>query len=319
MTDNARSSTAEPSKAKRGAVLLGGLALVASVWMALQLPQSLAVEDERDAAPMAARGELPGFRSDAWYLPDDGLLGFVEVPAGPFLMGSDSSVDPLAFDIERWSDASAQGTVDLSTFHIGRYEVTGAQLGAFVEATGRAVDDRALRTPPDHPAAFVSWPDALAYARWLDTALRAWPETPPRLATLLRDGWQVGLPTEAEWEKAARGTDGRIYPWGNEPRPDRANYGGRSTTPVGSFECPECPLGLSDMAGNVWEWTRSPYQPYPYDATDDREDLEADALWVMRGGSFGDPERNLRAANRGGADPGARRPFIGFRVVISRD
>ena len=72
------------------------------------------------------------------------------------------------------------------------------------------------------------------------------------------------------------------------------------------------------MAGNVWEWTRSPYQPYPYDATDDREDFDAEALWVMRGGSFSDPAQLVRAANRGGADPGARRPFIGFRVVISR-
>jgi formylglycine-generating enzyme required for sulfatase activity len=75
---------------------------------------------------------------------------------------------------------------------------------------------------------------------------------------------------------------------------------------------------LLDMSGNVWELTRSPYQPYPYDPTDDRKNLDADALWVMRGGSFGDPERNVRAAIRGGADPGARRPFIGFRVVISR-
>ncbi|MCH7666030.1 MAG: formylglycine-generating enzyme family protein, partial [Acidobacteria bacterium] len=128
----------------------------------------------------------------------------------------------------------------------------------------------------------------------------------------------VGLPSEAQWEKAARGTDGRIYPWGNEPRPDRANYRGTRTTAVGSFDCPECPFGLFDMSGNVWELTRSRYQPYPYDPSDDREDLEVDALWVMRGGHFGDPERNVRAALRGGVDPGVRRPFIGFRVVISR-
>ncbi len=87
---------------------------------------------------------------------------------------------------------------------------------------------------------------------------------------------------------------------------------------MGSFDCPECPFGLFDMSGNVWELTRSLYQPYPYDPSDDREDLEADALWVMRGGHFGDPERNVRAALRGGVDPGARRPFIGFRAVISR-
>ena len=72
------------------------------------------------------------------------------------------------------------------------------------------------------------------------------------------------------------------------------------------------------MAGNVWEWTLSPYQPYPYDESNDRVVTADDALWVMRGGSFMDDAQNIRAANRGGADPGARRPFIGFRVVLSR-
>ena len=113
-------------------------------------------------------------------------------------------------------------------------------------------------------------------------------------------------------------TVGRVYPWGNAPRQDRANYGGRGTAPVGSFDCPECPFGLLDMSGNVWELTRSPYQAYPYDETDDREGLDADALWVMRGGAFNDPERNVRSAIRGGVDPGVRRPFIGFRLVITR-
>ena len=135
---------------------------------------------------------------------------------------------------------------------------------------------------------------------------------------MLRDGWRIGLPSEAEWEKAARGTDGWIFPWGNAPRADRANYGGATTTPVGTFDCPECPFGLADMSGNVWELTRSPYQAYPFDPTNDRDDLEEDALWVMRGGHFGDPLRYVRTAARGGIDPSARRPFIGFRVVISR-
>ena len=102
------------------------------------------------------------------------------------------------------------------------------------------------------------------------------------------------------------------------PDRERANYAGTGTMPVGSFDCAECPYGLADMSGNAWEWTRSPFQPLPYDEADDRENLEADALWVMRGGSFADPEELVRAALRGGADPGVRRPFIGFRLAISR-
>ena len=318
MRDDTPSDERAPSGPNKGAVPLAALAIVGAVWFALQLSQSSTPMSETDSRRSTAVSELSGFRPDAWFLPDEDLLGFVEIPAGVFVMGSDPAIDPRAFDLERWSSTSAQGTVDLPTFYIGRYEVTVAQLSAFAEATAHTLDPQALQAPPDHPASLVSWPDALAYARWLDAVLRESPATPARLATLLSDGWRVSLPTEAEWEKAARGTGGRVFPWGNEPEPDRANYGGRSTTSVGSYECTECVFALSDMAGNVWEWTRSPYQPYPYDGTDDGGGLEADALWVIRGGSFADPEGFVRAANRGRADPGARRPFIGFRVSISR-
>ncbi len=246
------------------------------------------------------------------------LPAFVEIGAGPFVMGSDPGLDPLAFDNEKWSRDHAQGTVDLPAFYISRYEVTIEQFQAFVDTTAFKVDSQTFRGRARDPVTNVSWPDTLAYCRWLEKELRISPNTPPRLGQLLRDGWHVTLPSEAEWEKAARGTDGRIFPWGNTPRADRANYEGSGVMPVGSFTCSECPYPLSDMSGNVWEWTRSPYQPYPYDPTADRADLEADALWVMRGGHFGDPARNVRAATRGGADPGARRSFIGFRVVISR-
>ena len=318
MRDDAPCGERESAGPSKGAVPLAALSIVGAVWFALQLSQSSTSMAETDSLTSTAVSELSGFRPDAWFLPDEDLLGFVEIPAGVFVMGSDPAIDPRAFDIERWSNTSAQGTVELSTFYMARYEVTVAQLGAFVEATGHTVDPRALQAPPDHPASLVSWPDALAYARWLDAVLRESPATPPRLAALMSDGWRVSLPTEAEWEKAARGTGGRVFPWGDEPDPDRANYGGRSTTPVGSYECTECVFALSDMAGNVWEWTRSPYQPYPYDGADDGGGLGADALWVIRGGSFADPVGFVRAANRGRADPGARRPFIGFRVSISR-
>jgi formylglycine-generating enzyme required for sulfatase activity len=303
----------------------GGVAFVAvlvsavAAWMVFQRPPSeSAIDAERFSRLTASFGDPSGLRSDAWFLPDEELLGFVEVPAGPFLMGSDPAIDRLAFDNEWWPGARPQATLDLPAFYIGRYEVTVAQFGAFVEEAGYRANDKAFRPPPDHPVAMVSWTDALAYARWLETTLREWPGTPPELGRLLRDGWRISLPTEAEWEKAARGSDGRVYPWGNAPSRDRANYGGRSTAPVGSFECPECPFGLVDMSGNVWELTRSPYQAYPYDESDDRESLDEDALWVMRGGSFSDQEQNIRTGIRGGVDPGVRQASIGFRLVITR-
>ncbi len=303
---------------RKATVPLAALGLVTAVWVALSnagsLPQSPLISDDTvNGNPE----EVPGFLAEAWQLPDDPLLGFVEIAAGSFLMGSDAVIDPMAFDIERWSSTNAQAVLELPTYYIGRFEVTVAQMRSFVQATGYPIDGQALGGAPGHPATFISWPDALAYSRWLDEILRTSPDTPEVLSTLLEGGGQVTLPTEAEWEKAARGSDGRIYPWGSEPRPDRATYQARGTTAVGSHQCPECPFGLSDMAGNVWEWTRSPYQPYPYDPTDDFEDLENESLWVMRGGSFTDPAHFVRGANRGGADPGARRAFIGFRIAIS--
>jgi formylglycine-generating enzyme required for sulfatase activity len=292
-----------------------GLLLVVWTWLAAQ-SAPFAVRSEASAPRLPSQPESgpqpPRFRADAWLLPDEELLGFVEIPAGPFVMGAEAR-DPLAFDNERW-----QGTVDVPGFYMARFEVTVAQFRAFVDATRFKVDEQALRGPPNHPVAYISWPDALAYCRWIEQRLREWAGTPPRLRALVRDGWRVSLPTEAEWEKAARGTDQRIYPWGNEPRKDRANFEAKGATPVGQFPCRECPFGLLDMSGNVWELTRSPYQPYPYDPSDDGKNLEADALWVMRGGHFGDPSRNIRTTTRGGADPGARRPFIGFRLAISR-
>ena len=303
---------------RKATVPLAALGLVTAVWIALSnagsLPQSPLISDDTvNGNPE----EVPGFLAEAWQLPDDPLLGFVEIAAGSFLMGSDAVIDPMAFDIERWSSTNAQAVLELPTYYIGRFEVTVAQMRSFVQATGYPIDGQALGGAPGHPATFISWPDALAYSRWLDEILRTSPDTPEVLSTLLEGGGQVTLPTEAEWEKAARGSDGRIYPWGSEPRPDRATYQARGTTAVGSHQCPECPFGLSDMAGNVWEWTRSPYQPYPYDPIDDFEDVENESLWVMRGGSFTDPAHFVRGANRGGADPGARRAFIGFRMAIS--
>ena len=127
-----------------GLVILAVLIVGVAVWMYFQRPQ-LAPMDEADSVPVASPEVLTGFRSDAWFLPDDDLLGFVEIPAGPFLMGSDPAIDPLAFENERWTPEQSQETVDIPSFYISRYEVTVAQFNAFVEATGFKVDTQALQ------------------------------------------------------------------------------------------------------------------------------------------------------------------------------
>ncbi len=267
---------------------------------------------------LAARQTTPpAAQSPAAAAPPD-LGGFVEIPGGPFTMGAGPSTSPGAFDNERWSAGADEGIVEVPTFYLARREVTVAEFAAFAQATGWKAEPRALTAPPALPVTLVAWTDAVAYTRWLSASLAASPATPPRLAQLLRDGWRVTLPTEAQWEKAARGTDRRVYPWGNELRRDRATFESAGPTPAGARACSECAHGLADMAGNVWEWTRSPYQPYPYDESDDRRGLDADALWVMRGGGFADPARLIRTTTRGAAEPGARRPFIGIRVALIR-
>ncbi|MDR0788556.1 MAG: formylglycine-generating enzyme family protein [Gemmatimonadota bacterium] len=275
----------------------------------------------RGAPQATARmAPLPTFRADAWGLPDEPQLGFVEISGGPFLMGSDPRLDPESFENEHWPGDGTMGTVDLPTYYISRYEVTIGQFRAFVEATGRTVDPQALLAPDSYPVIFVSWPDAVAYTRWLEGEMKKSATTPPALREMLNTGWRVTLPTEAEWEKAARGTDGRIFPWGDEEIAGPANIAGRSLTPVGYFDCSAvCANGLEDMSGNVWEWTRTPFSGTGYGGVTTAPDLEADALWVMRGGSYADALNLNRVAVRGGADPGARRGFIGFRLAITRD
>ncbi len=239
---------------------------------------------------------------------------FVEVAGATFAMGAGS--DSEAYDNERWPAPTGSGTVTLPGFLLARTETTVAQFGAFAVATGWRSEPRALDRAPDLPVAFVSWTDAVAYTRWLERALKASPSAPAGVRERLAAGWHVRLPSEAQWELAARGTDGRRFPWGNEVRADRATYNTTGPTLVGQHPCPECVNPLADMSGNVWEWTSSPYQPYPFTDADDRTGLDADALWVMRGGHFGDPPRLLRATARGAAEPGARRAFIGFRVAL---
>jgi formylglycine-generating enzyme required for sulfatase activity len=224
----------------------------------------------------------------------------VWVPPGPFLMGSDTGHDPQAYDHEL-----PQHQVDLPGYWIGRYLATVTQFRVFVEESGYEVDMRSLDDPDDHPVRHVSWDDARAYCRWLSG----------------KTGLAVRLPSEAEWEKAARGTDGRIYPWGDEPPTDElCNYGNlkRGSTPVGKYSLQgDSPYGCADMAGNVKEWTRSLYEGYPYDPADGREDPEADDHWVLRGSAFYHDSRSVRCAFRSWFHPYLRSDSLGFRVVVS--
>jgi formylglycine-generating enzyme required for sulfatase activity len=156
----------------------------------------------------------------------------------------------------------------------------------------------------------ITWYEAMAFCAW---------------ATLhLDDGHVYRLPSEAEWELAARGSERRMYPWGDAP-PDRerANYGNVSagTSAVGSFPAGATPdTGLLDLAGNIWEWTRSEYRPYPYDPADGREDASSPGQkpFTLRGGAWINRPIYLRATFRRGSPPELYNQFIGFRLARHR-
>jgi len=312
---------------------------------------------------LAALGD-PRFDPERSYLParrwapqegrwvPETTWGFVRIPAGLFLMGSDPQCDPEAAEREQ-----PQHEVNLPyDYWIARYPVTVAQWRAFVEATG--YDDfgqDALRAPDNHPVRWVTWYNALDYARWLDGVLKAVAgrmlqdaagAALPFWEAVASGKYQVTLPSEAEWEKAARGGlqlpnpsipntsipnsfPARIYPWGDAFDLDRANTektGLGTTSAVGAFPRGASPYGVLDLSGNVWEWTRSlwgedlgkPDYGYPYDPTDGRENLgvPSDVLRVLRGGSFDVNPRFARAAVRNWFFPDGRSEDFGFRVVV---
>jgi formylglycine-generating enzyme required for sulfatase activity len=280
----------------------------------------------------------PRFNPELWYLPDEPLLGFIEIPAGEFLMGSDKQRDK-----DTRSDESPPHSVHLPCYYLARWPVTLAQFTAFVETNSYQLETPyTLQGIANHPVLWVSWHDAVAYCRWLGERMqelarerlaegKPFPDAARVFWQGLADGTLgVGLPSEAEWEKAARGTDGRIYPWGDKPDPDRANYsdtGLNTTTTVGCFPRGVSPYGCEEMSGNVWEWTRSlwgkswenPTYRYPYDPADGREALDApDTIRrVLRGGSFYDDPQLVRCAFRLHFDPDHRDGNGGFRVVVS--
>jgi formylglycine-generating enzyme required for sulfatase activity len=188
--------------------------------------------------------------------------------------------------------------VFVNAFWLDRTEVTNAQFARFVQAGATVQGDwrPAFESGKDqHPAFNVTWNDAVAYCRWADKR----------------------LPTEAEWEYAARGTDGRRYPWGAYWDAAKVNggYPARASTPVGSYSGGASPFGVQDLAGNVWEWTSTLYKSYPYSATDGREDATASGPRVFRGGSWENDAFYLRSASRLRVDPADRFNYLGFRCA----
>jgi len=227
-------------------------------------------------------------------------MEYVDVPAGEFLMGS--TVEQVAAYGKEctgcdYSIEQPQHRVYLDTFQIGKFEVTNRQYMQCVRAgacTGNSTDP----AKDDHPVVSVAWFEADSFCRW--------------------NGGR--LPTEAEWEKAARGTDGRIYPWGDEsPTCDLANYTGcgKDTKPVGSTPKGASVYGAQDMAGNVWEWVNDWYDGNYYQNSPQKNPTGPDSgeYRVLRGGSWDDESWDLRAASRVRYYPNFRLDFYGFRCV----
>lgn len=257
----------------------------------------------------------PRFRSDSWYLPAEPLLGFVEIPAGPFVMGSAEQ------DIQAYDDEKPQHIRDLPTYHLARYPVTTAQFRAFVnESAYKPANLDCLNGFDNHPVTQITWFDALAYCQWVTECLRVWEGVSEPLRLFLREG-VVRLPSEAEWEKASCGMDKRRYPWGDDSNPDRGNYddtGIGTTSAVGCFPGGASPYGVEDLSGNVWEWTLSSFSDYPYTSGDERESLDTKIKRVLRGGAFDSNAQLVRCTTRLASSPDTRSDNIGFRIVVSK-
>jgi formylglycine-generating enzyme required for sulfatase activity len=227
------------------------------------------------------------------------------IPGGSFTMGRAQGRD----------NEKPEHTVTIASFYIDRYPVTQAEYQRFIQDTGHSVPyykvewtdqeynwDAESASPPtdklDHPVVMVKWEDATTYASWA----------------------QKRLPTEAEWERAARGPEGFWWPWGNEFDQVRCNCKelnvGRTTTVYRFSPHGESLEGVADMVGNVWEWTSSLYKPYPYDARDGREGPLAEGWRVLRGGSWLN-DRNVASATARLDGDFLFFSNVGFRCAVS--
>jgi formylglycine-generating enzyme required for sulfatase activity len=231
-------------------------------------------------------------------------MDFMRVPSGPFLMGSEKE--------EKFIDEHPQHIVDIPyDYWIGRYPVTNELYSNYAKNRGIKHPVNEWEKKKDHPLVYVKWTDAIEYCKLLTAQMRA--EIP--------SGLVLRLPTEAEWEKAARGTDGREYPWGNVFDKNKCNsteVGLNSTTSVGLYSPDgDSPYGCADMAGNVWEWTHSAKKKYPYRMDDGREFEKNSIAHVLRGGSFFVNGDGARCAYRSEGDLMYFHSYAGFRLVAS--
>lgn len=229
---------------------------------------------------------------------------FISIPGGPFQMGSTPETRHAK------PNETPLREVHVDTFYMAKYPVTNEEYARFVEeanhpapaywANGRPPADKL-----DHPVTEISWDDAQAYCQWLSR----------------QTGHTFRLPTEAEWEKAARGTaDSRIYSWGDKWEKFRCNSSEddlKETTPVTRFEgWQKNPYGVADMLGNVWEWTDTPYEPYS--GSEHVTLLGTGRQYVVRGGSFINDGTTCRVAVRGRYAPTIKRHYLGFRLASSQ-
>ncbi len=245
-------------------------------------------------------------------LPD---IDWLEIPAGEFQYGDESEY------------AAKPQKLTLPTFQISRYPVTYAQFQTFLDDPegfadprwfeGMAARDGERRMDEqyfefaNHPRETVSWYQAMAFCRWFSWRLGGGYDL-EKVAE-----WAVRLPTEYEWEKAARGIDGRIYPYEGDFDAAKGNTyetGLRQTSAVGIFPNGASPYGVMDMSGNVWEWCLSDYDKPALETR--KENLRTDKIRVLRGGSWFDNQDFARAVYRDSYGPDDRDGYVGFRVML---
>jgi len=325
------------SRTKSGEICMAGLELAGTALLEIEDPDVAdkrsqaekivtALQNKEIRAPAIIRTRIgntlanlgdPRFRPDAFYLPDEPMLGFVHFSAGRFLMGSDPTKD-------QYSEKEEQPPheVELNEFYLARYLVTVAQYKAFIDTRkSKPKELDSLSGSLNHPIVNVSWYDAVAYCDWLTVQLRSLPNF---LSEKIYN-WRVTLPSEAQWERAARGRHGNIYPWGDQSDPNKANtreskIGGTSV--VGCFPTGESPDGLMDLIGNVWEWTCSHFDDYPYPppgkAREEREcsPIRSITTLVLRGSSWEESLIKARCARRLRNNPNNKYDSVGFRVCL---